>query len=541
MEGAVSSEIQRGSPEELKATRSINENELSEAGRDTLLVALKQVRENEAVIIEKDRYIGQLQKSIKELAKQLKGVAEFIDLREDIEERLEIMEKFHREEIAKFKSQAQDARLDMLENKVKLRREEEILKKNHERDVAIKATELLDRRTREVNDQNFELVKDKLLMARDMETARAQCAVLTTENASLRRKAQLATGAESELLVRSVAQKKQIALLKKQIKTTEENIEKIVKEYDQRLAKQEKMYEKQVLMLTQERDEARHDAHVFRTELKRLREASSKVTNLHSELQLFFHEALREVRLEVFEERRRAIMGAPCGTNSNKALNTSSSALRLESQPRLMITDVYGTASRNRSEWATDKRGFPVLVSKNSSNPSLLPPIPGDNTLEGSGGSLTATSQSGGSGGRPIQGPAGFLRCVRNVNVDYVISDSNEEEDSQGRLLTTGEGEAKPPEEREVGEGECVEYGTTTKNPHAIPSAPSLTELQQIDIRQLTWSEKERVLYYLFKRLQQTPSGGAHRKGTAGLHSGGSTERDVAALSATPNTFLTQE
>lgn len=525
-ESGISSEIPRASTDDGQEPvwtgdgPTITGNELSEAGRDSLLEALKKVREYESVITEKDRYINQLQKSIKELAKQLKGVAEFIDMREDIEERLDAMEKFHREEIFKFKTQAREARLDMLENKVSLRREEAVLKQNHERDVAIKATELLDKRTREVNDQNFELVKDKLLMARDMEMARSQCAVLTSENATLRRKAQLATGAESELLIRSVAQKKQIVLLKKQIKTTEENIEKIVQEYDQRLSKQEKQYTKMLREVTEQRDSARHDALVLRTDLKKLRDASAKVANLHTDLQLFFHEALRDVRLEVLEERRRAIATSPCGT-TNKAVNTSSSALRLESQPRLMITDVFGTLSRNRSEWTTDKKGFPVLVSKNSGPSGLLPPIPSDTASFDTTISSHIKTESGGK-----LEPAGFLRCVRDLDVPGVASSTENSQDMWG---ATGEG---------AGEDENVELDDMMryKNPHSVPSAPSLTDLQQIDIRQLTWSEKERVIYYLFKRLQQVSGSRRYVE----QHNSSNTSKDAAEMGPSA-TFLTQQ
>eukprot|EP00796_Vickermania_ingenoplastis_P006711 gene6711-4808_t len=536
MTDGVSSEIHRASPDDLDvwvegsggsgsphSTRQVQspENELTAAGRDSLIAALKQIRDDETLLTEKDRYINQLQKSIKELAKQLKGVAQFIDMREDIEERLEAMEKFHKEEIAKFKSQAQVARLDMLENKVKLRLEEEILKRNHDRDVTLKATKLLDKRTREVNDQNFELVKDKLLMARDMETARAQSAKLQEENASLRRKAEIASGAEAELLLRSVAQKKQIGMLKKQVKTTEDNIEKMIKEYDERLAKQEKAFQKQLRVVTEERDAARHDAHVLRTDLKQLREVSSKVSTLHTDLQLFFHEALREVRTEVLEERRRAITGAPCGT-AYKANHTASSAFRLETQPRLLITDVYGTSSRSRGEWTTDKRGFPVLVSKGGP-PSLLPPIPSSTD----GGTVGSGAELEGSGTVATQeDPKGFMRCVRDLKAPAVSSSQG----SQTQLWRTGGStDAEDVELEELDPNTAI-------NPHAVPSAPSMKTLQQIDIRQLTWSEKERVLYYLFKRLQQTNGGKKH----AAQHTGSSTARDAAEMGPS-ETFLTQQ
>lgn len=657
--------------------------ELSEAGRDSLLQALKKIRESEAMLGEKDRYIQQLRRSIKELAKQLKGVAQFIDMREDIEERLNEMERYHREEIARFKDMAQTAHLDMLENKVKLRLEEQILRQNHDRDVTAKATKLLDKRTREVNDQNFELVKDKLLLARDMEIAREQSAKLEAENATLRRKAELATGAESELLVRSVAQKKQIAMLKKQIKTTEDNIEKIVEEYDKRLEQQEKTLTKQIKERTKERDDARHDALVMQTELKRLRDASAVVSNLHNELQLFFHEALRDVRMEVFEERRRAITGVPCGT-INKALHTSSSALRLETQPRLMITDVYGTLSRSRGEWSTDRRGFPVLLPSkdgspypsvalfpheedytsitphsNSNNsginsssanpyrsapdqrggvrnstssggsPNLLPPIPSGSTAEGGeerdalnttigrrgvvgvvdvdGGGYTDV----GSDASPYEGegqegfssgPSGFMRCVRDLQVARVSSSEDgastghseswkTNSTSNGLLTTKGRSRATAPlstsststkkvsrahlssqiaavpsprdqtgsghrsllppppapgllDDETVEDAELVDTAAYQKNPHAVPSAPTLKDLQQVDIRQLTWSEKERVIYYLFKRLQQNAGNQGRNRlqnNHSAQHSNSSTDRDAEELNRASETFLTQQ
>lgn len=468
-----------------------------DAERDNLLQALKELRDARAVIGEKEKYISQLQRSIKELAKQLKGVAQFIDMREDIEERLEKMEKDHVAEVAKYRGDAQDARLEMLETRVQLRSEGEMLKKNHDRDVTVKATQLLDKRTREVNNQNFSLVKDKLLMSKEMESSRQKSEALESENTALRRKAQLSEGAEAELLQRSVAQKKQIGALKKQVKHAEDAVDAVVKEYEDELKKKEKAYTKQVNALTAERDNARHDALVLRTELKRLREASSRVAEMHSDLQTFFHEALRDVRFEVFEERRRAIVGVPCSSGTN-ASHTASSALRLETQPRLMITDVFGTSSRSRGEWSIDKKGFPLLIKKEGA--PKLPPIPPPGDL----------------------GSPDFLQCVRELQgVPPVPSSSagphsgEDEEEEEDVVLDEGD--------------------AALRHPYSIPSAPTLKQLQEIDIRQLNWGEKERVIRYLFKRLQQAAPAGPQKGGQP------LSTQDAAELSrGSDTTFLTQ-
>lgn len=276
--------------------------------KDVLETALKKIRMSEQLILEKDKTILHLRKTVNALSKKLKGVAQFIDLRDDIEERLNGMERRHDEEIKKYKSQATDARFDLIEKKIHLKVEEKKLKEGFEQEVAQKASALLSGRTKAINLQNFELLKDKLLLTQEVEDTRVKCDALEKENASLRTELKVVSASEKECLKRSTAFKKQVETLKKEVMSTEDRLDEVVKEFTVRMERQTKHYDKKCRIVEEERDAARFDALNLQAELQRLRAASSTVLGRYQDIQWFFHDALRQVRMEIMAERRNEIV-----------------------------------------------------------------------------------------------------------------------------------------------------------------------------------------------------------------------------------------
>jgi len=481
------------------------------ANSDTNLVY--RVRDLERTLRDKDEYVRRLRKTIKELARRMQGVAEFIDVKEDIEERLERMEREHQEEISVHRNAARDARLDMLEDRVKLFSIEASLRETHERDVMAKATELLDQRTKEVNDQNFLLVKDKIILARDMESARRRRSVLEVENTELRRKIALSTGTEKELLQRSVKQKREVSKLKEQVKTTEDGLNSIVEEYEQRLAKLRADHEKSIKALTVERDDARNDAKKLLVELKRLRELSGQLVLQHSELEQFFYDALRTVRCEIVQERRRQIVGMPCSVGPS-ASQTASSTLRLQTQPRLMLTETANSTALPRlHQWGRDGKGLPVLLNSNNNKKKQK-----------------RTSKSVDS--------LGTLIKTNHSQLPYLHYDGDDHDEAHSR--------DEDPDAMNV-EEEAEFFDDTAAAPSLrhIPDAPTMAQIQRVDIASMSWTEKERVIRYLFKRLQQQ----THRRpAPADGGSDSTTTQDEAEMKMPPSglvmrdsdTFLTQ-
>lgn len=278
-----------------------------ERQKDDLSAALAKIAEYERQLATKEETVTHLRRTVTELSKQLKGVAHFMDLREDIEERLTGMERRHSEELTKYKSLAKGASFDCLESKIRLKLEEKTLKETFEEKVTLQAEELLNARTKEIHQKNFELLKDKVLLSREVEDSRAKGEALQKENDALRAELHVLSSSEKGVLRRSVALKKQVEVLKQQIKTHDDSMQRVAEEFTTRLATQGKQHEKTLKVVTEERDKARWDALQCREEWKRLRAASSTMLSLQQDLHVFFHDALRQVRGEIVEEKRQQI------------------------------------------------------------------------------------------------------------------------------------------------------------------------------------------------------------------------------------------
>lgn len=527
-EGSPTDELDYTSPKEL----------LTEAGRDELFQALKKIKTQELIVEEKDKYIHQLQHSLKMLASKMKSVAQYIDVREDVEDRLQIMERHHQEEIARYQKISKDARLELLEKKLELRVQEQTLKQQHDQEVARQANLLLDARTRQINAQNFELLKDKLVLSRDTELSREQNKKLTAENLILRQKQKISEANEAELLHRSVMQKKQVTALKTQIKTTEDNIEKIVEQKNKELIQQEKKYAKEMSKVTQERDEARSLAFRLRTELQRIRAASALVASFQTDIQVFFHEALQEVRAEILEERRRELIGMKCGEGLRKPPHTLSSAYRLAANQPLLLKD---STDRPKREWVKDRNGFPIAASSLSSSIGPLPALrqttsPVDKfskcfsaeKVEKEKQLATPVDSSGFDDDWGSHSDGSHSLALRKSPV----SGFTDRMDPYGPSVRPGSASD---------EAELVDTQPYLTQPQMIPNSFTLKELQKVDVRQLTWTEKEEVLLYLFKRLQRKPRGEGKLPLSDANTSETPSDEPMVQASAEQCTFLTQD
>lgn len=484
------------------------------------------------------RQVQQLQHTIRELTLQLHSVAEFVDMKEDIEDRLRSMQRYYEAEVARHIHIAKEARLALLENRVQLRTVEEDLRASHMADVDRTATALLDSRTKEVLQTNASLVKDKTVLAGDAEQARQHNASLMEENRRLRREAELTASTESELLSRSVRQKREIAALKKQVKSTEDRLNEVVEAYEAKLAKRESVNAKRVEEAVQQRDRACRDAEALHRELVKVRELSTCILKQRSELEEFFHEALRHVRGEIVEERRRQIASVPSGFSPGaSAAQTIGSSLRLEQQSRLLLsehhhhatspsTSAVTTFQRQPRLWGSDKRGFPVLIdgkrggggggggvdgtSYGAAGPRrALPPIPPYAKSPKEAATSTNGSSLAGSGQDQQNGALVALHGSEGSLVRHAHRKGYDDYDKERTALATNgaalialtspgctSGEDELPlsirPERDDVQTSLLDSGPLT-----------LRDLPSIPIQELNWAEKERVIMLLFHRLRQ--------------------------------------
>lgn len=435
-----------------------------------------------AELQDKERRLTQMQATIRGLGKRLQNVDNFADLREDIEERLQVMQKAHRDDVEHFQGAAKEARLDMLENRIRLRSVEEELRGRHEADVNQRAAALLDDRTRQVNVENAELSRQRIVLAKAYDATQKQTADVARANAALRQRSEITAATEVELLARSVAQQREIAALKKQIKVAEDSFSKLIDDYDEKLLAQAEDHGRQTRQLTKERDDARNDARRTQAELMKLRAAAAKVVQQRGDLDNFFFDALTTVRAQVIEERRQRLLLGTSSPVAPSEVSTASSTLRLDTQrQRLQLTNgrstlpsstFHNASNTQRRSWGTDARGLPVLLDSTNISGKALPPIPLPSSSSGNGrGALVTADTSGGN--------AGDQRADFNTSHRGASASEEEEEffyDTRG----TSSG-----------------LGAST-----IPDAPTWREIQSVDIKDLCWADKERVIRLLFRRIR---------------------------------------
>ncbi|CBZ26461.1 conserved hypothetical protein [Leishmania mexicana MHOM/GT/2001/U1103] len=546
----------------------------------------------------KDNEIAHLRRTVHELSSQLHNALTALDQREDTSAELHELKSTYEAEEERRENEMRHARLEMLESRVKYRTREEKLAETYAVDVHAKAMEMLQPHTQKVHDKNFELMKEKIMLAQEVTTMRAKYKDLQEKYALLKRKTDLDGSATREMLQRSLLQKNEIASLRLQVKTTEDNLNAVVAEYDKKLYAENEIHEEAIRLLAHERDAARRDALQLQRELVHLRSAAGNVLAQRSELESFFYAALEEVRQGVVEERRQLLLenttkGGVINSKQVSPSHTISSLLRLGAPERLMLTDSASPAllrSSSPAGWAVDRKGFPKrIVAAASTN------------LRSRAGVAAASSTISASRSAPL-GDAALLKLQASPSVEKAMVD--------GALVTLPD--ASPSYLRSSGHGvppllaratdRCAvvaasaaqsgwrstscedgapfrlgpptvedDYGAPCPAPvgqhgaldtaeagdfsplRSLPSAPTWQDVKRVDVSELRWVDKERVIQLLFKRIRQDGRQHARMLQHASLKSDplGSKIDAVAPVEVLPSdatelgrdslTFLTQQ
>ncbi|KAG5464448.1 hypothetical protein LSCM1_00636 [Leishmania martiniquensis] len=471
----------------------------------------------------KDNEIAHLRRTVQELSSQLHNALTTLDQRADTSAELHSLKKACEAEAQQHENGMRHARLEMLESRVRYRSMEEQLANTYEADVHAKATELLDPHTKEVHAKNFDLLKEKMILAREVTTLRAEYEDLYEQYVRLKRETDLHGSAARQLLERSVTQKDEIASLRRQVKATEDALNTAVNEYEKKHNAEEKARQAAIQSLTRERDAARRDALRLQRELAQLRSAAGNVLAQRTELEAFFYAALEEVRQGVIEERRQQLLEsrpAACAANAKSVLpaHTNSSLLRLERPERLLLTNGASPPLLTSSSlvcWTVDRKGFPKRIvaapphDASSSNAKSSPYA--DSTKES--GTLVALPHAAPpylrSSGRELSHLSSLAgdRCA-------VVTPSLEQNRTQGassggrapfRLgTTTGrEGDrALSPTPSEVFSGSDTAVMNDLPFLQKLPNAPTWRDVKRVDVSELRWVDKERVIQLLLKRIR---------------------------------------
>ncbi|CAG9584156.1 conserved hypothetical protein [Leishmania major strain Friedlin] len=500
------------------------------------------------VLRAKDNEIAHLRRTVQELSNQLHNALTTLDQREDTSAELQELKRTYDAEEERREKLMRHARLEMLESRVRYRAREENLAETYTTDVHAKATELLEPHTQEVHDKNFELMKEKIMLAQEVTTMRAMYKDLQEKYALLRHKTDLDGSATREMLQRSLSQKNEIASLRLQVKTTEDNLNAVVAEYDKKLHAESKIRDEAIQSLTRERDAARRDALQLQRELGQLRSAAGNVLAQRSELESFFYAALEEVRQGVVEERRQQLLenttkGGFINAKQVSPVHTISSLLRVEAPGRLMLTDSVSPAlsrSSSRAGWTVDGKGFPKriagaasrntrplagIAAASSSSLARRPAPPGNTALL----NLQASphTESAMVDGALVTLPDATPSYLRRseYGVPPLVARATDrcaavaaaavesgwcrtpcEEGAPFRLglatVEDGYGAPFPAPTEQCGALDAAEVEDFSPL-RSLPNAPTWQDVKRVDVSELRWVDKERVIQLLFKRIRQ--------------------------------------
>ena len=167
---------------------------------------------------------------------------------------------------------------------------------------------LLDQKTREIHNENFALLQDKILLEQELDRMTTQNKKLRDQASEQKREIELGKLADEEYAKRGARQAREIKDLKSQAKALEENLVKAVGEYEHKLQRQTSTYELELGKVKEERDLAYRNAEARNKELLKMRQLSKQIVRQRTELETFFNEALDHVRTEVIRERQMALL-----------------------------------------------------------------------------------------------------------------------------------------------------------------------------------------------------------------------------------------
>ncbi|KAH9578173.1 hypothetical protein LSM04_006842 [Trypanosoma melophagium] len=388
------------------------------------------------------------------------------------------------EEQARYKRDTHELRLQLMAERVRVRAEEQRLRERHAEDVRQTAEELLSTKALVATERSEALLQEKSLLYTDIQATREQAERLQLRNAELQRNALLAAEVQTQYAERGAKQKREIAELKEQVRITEGNLNEVVEKYEKRLRKQTKEHSTALQQRTIERDEARSTAERLRRELVKLRTLSRQLVQQRSELEEFFYDALAQVRREMIEERRnrtRAIDYRQSGNMYQKCIPQ----LKRDSEV-LLIGDRDGQDRRNQHPHLHQEQ------QKEQQYQSLCP-LPFHSLDEG----FSWSSKEA------IPGGDGHVHFSSLPLI--TLSSSSVVPVMQKRLIPAKEwgcvdNSALTIKSPPATGGELTL--TNTEDLTRIPNAPTLKDLQSVEITQLSWKDKERVLQILFKQLQ---------------------------------------
>lgn len=284
-------------------------------------------------INEREDEISSLQNQLSVVQGDLEALQQFASDRDRLHEEMTSFREQHNRECEAYEKEISRLRFTSLEEKVRVKAEERILTEKFEAEVSDRAMKLLDAKTKEIHNENFALLEDKVLLEQELDRLVADNKRMKDMTGSQRRDVELAKIADEEYSKRGARQGREIKDLRNQCKLMETNIAKLIDEYEHKLEVQTHKFQTETEKLKEERDLSYRNAENRHKELARMRQLSKHIVRQRSDLEMFFNEALEYVRQQIVIERHQVIQEKFAPANGQRAIASQ------EQPPRLLMSE----------------------------------------------------------------------------------------------------------------------------------------------------------------------------------------------------------
>ena len=254
-------------------------------------------------ISEKERVIAEHASTIQTLHADLDALAAFKRERQDMHLELQHFKDEQQKAITTYEAEIAKLRFLSLEEKVRLKAEERSMVEKFDQAVNDRAMTLLDSKTKEIHSENRVLLNDKIMLERELEEIGTQNKQLLQQVDNQKRDVALSQAGDGEHIKKSVQQQREIKELREKEKKLEHALQAAVEEYETRIGTMEAEHKQERERLEAVRADALKEAQLKHTELVRVRQLSRVIVKQRSDLELFFNEALEYVREQISKEK----------------------------------------------------------------------------------------------------------------------------------------------------------------------------------------------------------------------------------------------
>lgn len=454
------------------------------------------------VIREKDRTVAKLNVTVDQQQADLDALNAFKRERHDIHTEISNYKQRQAEIAIEHEQALSEVKFAALEERVRLKAEERAMRERFETEVSTQAAAMLDVKTREIHAENAQLIEDKVLQQDEIDRLTRENKLLKGKSDEQRRELDLTKSSEEGFTVRCAKQSIEIKELKKQMLVLEKSLATTIEQYEAKLKAMSMNSNETIERLQNERDAAYRNAEGRQKELLKLRAVAKQVVQQRGELEMFFHEALAFVKKQILAERAEQqkvlqiqaqhehllrIKGGGSQSPSSPASgnNASHRSQLYQFLPKGGTPSSTTTPSKNQQQSTRNGTAFGSgldIVGSNSH--SAVPTLPSIGAPRHSAGGSSTTSSA-----LALVPP--LPHSAPPLNTTTTPSKAAAASSYMAHTASTASRVPPPP----------------------LPSNASINEDGFVDIADLSWTDKERVLRILFAKInskeQQQQQNGA--------------------------------